>query len=73
MSDARRTRTHGTSRLLGERFDWLTEVTVFEPDRLVVWEMVEGHLHFSATSTLGPGSGNGDARTGQHRVHLKHN
>jgi carbon monoxide dehydrogenase subunit G len=51
-------RTKGTSKVLGRRFDWTTEVVDFEPPRRSRLQSVEGDLKFTVTTTAEPeGSG----------------
>jgi carbon monoxide dehydrogenase subunit G len=48
----------GTSKILGRRFDWTTEVTYFEPPRRSSMRSVGGDLKFTVTFTVQPeGSG----------------
>ena len=51
------THTRGTSKVMGKQFDWITEVTAFEPPTRVVYTSVEGKLHFTVTSLLEPTAG----------------
>ncbi|MGB9377738.1 MAG: SRPBCC family protein [Mycobacteriales bacterium] len=46
------TRARGTSKVLGRRFDWTTEVTELEPEKRASYRAVEGDLKFSVTNEL---------------------
>ena len=46
------TRTRGTSKLLGRRVDWTTEVTVFDEDHQATWTTIEGPFRFAASTRL---------------------
>lgn len=46
------TRVRGTSKILGRRFDWVTEYTEYDPPRRLVSRSIEGSLHFTVTNTL---------------------
>lgn len=48
------TRSQGTSKILGRRFDWTTEVTEFEPPRRAVMRSVGGNLNFTVAFTTEP-------------------
>jgi uncharacterized membrane protein len=48
------TRWRGTSKVLGRRFDWTTEITEFDPPRRSSSGSVEGKLHFTVTILLEP-------------------
>jgi carbon monoxide dehydrogenase subunit G len=48
------TRVRGTSKILGRRFEWVTEYTEYDPPRRLVSRSVEGRLHFTVTNTLEP-------------------
>jgi uncharacterized membrane protein len=51
-------RMKGTSKILGRRFDWTTEVVEFEPPRRSSMRSVDGDLKFTVTFTTEPeGSG----------------
>lgn len=51
-------RMKGTSKILGRRFDWTTEVVEFEPPRRSSMRSVDGDLIFTVTFTTEPeGSG----------------
>ena len=51
------TKWRGTSKILGRRFDWTTEVTEFERPRRTSSHSVEGKLQFSVTTLLEPVEG----------------
>ena len=53
------TRGWGTTRYMGQQFDWLVEFTEFEPPRRMVSRSVEGNRDITATFTLEPASGGG--------------
>ena len=48
------TRGRGTSRYMGQQFDWIVEFTEFEPPRRMVSRSVEGKRDVTATFTLEP-------------------
>ncbi|HEY8702213.1 MAG TPA: SRPBCC family protein [Arthrobacter sp.] len=48
------TRATGTSKVVGRKFDWTTEVAEFEPPRRLTSKSVGGQLDFTVTSTLEP-------------------
>ena len=48
------TRFKGTSKIMGRRFDWVTENTHFEPPTKTVIRSVEGKLDFTISNTLEP-------------------
>ena len=48
------TRFKGTSKIMGRRFDWVTENTHFEPPTKTVIRSVEGKLDFTISYTLEP-------------------
>jgi carbon monoxide dehydrogenase subunit G len=48
------TRVKGTSKILGRRFDWVTEYAAYDPPRRLVSRSIEGRLHFTVTNTLEP-------------------
>jgi carbon monoxide dehydrogenase subunit G len=48
------TRGRGTTRYMGQQFDWMVEFTVFEPPRRMVSRSVEGKRDVTATFTLEP-------------------
>jgi len=51
------TRARGTSKILGRRFDWTTEVIEFDPPRRISFRAVEGKLNFTVTNALEPVDG----------------
>lgn len=51
------TRSRGTSKIMGRRFDWTTETTEFEPPKRIINTSVEGQIHFTVTSVLEPAPG----------------
>ena len=51
------TRWHGTSKILGRRFEWTTEVTEFDRPRRSSSRSVEGKLQFTVTIRLEPVDG----------------
>ena len=48
------TRFKGTSKIMGRRFDWVTENTHFDPPTKTVIRSVEGKLDFTISYTLEP-------------------
>ena len=48
------TRTKGTSKIVGRKFDWTTEVEEFQPPSRFVSKSVDGQLDFTITNTLEP-------------------
>ena len=48
------TRAKGTSKIVGKKFDWTTEVGEFQPPSRLVSRSVDGTLEFTVTSTLEP-------------------
>lgn len=46
------TRAKGTSKVVGRKFDWTTEVTEFQPPTRFVSRSVEGKLEFTVTTAL---------------------
>jgi uncharacterized membrane protein len=46
------TRWRGSSRILGKRVDWTTEVTEYEPNKRVVFTSVDTKPAFTSGSTL---------------------
>lgn len=46
------TRSRGTSKILGRRFEWTTEVIEFDPPRRASFRSVKGNLNFSVTNVL---------------------
>jgi len=46
------TRTKGASKIMGKRFDWVTEVTHFESPTGVTYTSIEGPMTFTVTSAL---------------------
>jgi len=50
-------RSHGTSKFMGRRFHWTTEVTAFDPPRQFGFRSVEGSLMFTVTTVLDPVDG----------------
>jgi uncharacterized protein YndB with AHSA1/START domain len=51
------TRGRGTTRFMGQQFDWTVEFTEFEPPRRMVSRSVEGKRNVTATFTLEPAGG----------------
>jgi carbon monoxide dehydrogenase subunit G len=51
------TRGRGTTRFMGQQFDWMVEFTEFEPPRRMVSRSVEGKRDVTATFTLEPADG----------------
>jgi uncharacterized membrane protein len=51
------TRWRGTSKILGRRFEWTTELTEFDPPRRSSSRSVEGKLEFTVTILLEPADG----------------
>jgi uncharacterized protein YndB with AHSA1/START domain len=51
------TRGRGTTRYMGQQFDWMVEFTEFEPPRRMVSRSVEGKRDVIATFTLEPADG----------------
>jgi uncharacterized protein YndB with AHSA1/START domain len=51
------TRGRGTTRFMGQQFDWMVEFTEFEPPRRMVSRSVEGKRNVTATFTLEPADG----------------
>jgi len=51
------TRGRGTTRFMGQQFDWTVEFTEFEPPRRMVSRSVEGKRDVTATFTLEPDAG----------------
>ena len=51
------TRWRGISKILGHRFEWITEVTELEPPGRMCARSVEGRLRFRVTNTLQPENG----------------
>jgi carbon monoxide dehydrogenase subunit G len=51
------TRTRGTSKIMGRRFDWTSEVVEFDPPRRCVNQSVGGSLEFSITELFEPVDG----------------
>jgi carbon monoxide dehydrogenase subunit G len=48
------TRTKGSSKIMGRRFDWTSEVVEFDPPRRCVNRSVGGNLDFTITEMLEP-------------------
>lgn len=48
------TRSRGTSKIMGRRFNWVTESTHFDPPKKSVIRSVEGDLDFTISNTLEP-------------------
>ena len=46
------TRWHGVTRILGKRFDWMTEFTEYQPAKVGTSKSVEGKFGFTATTKL---------------------
>jgi uncharacterized membrane protein len=51
------TRWRGTSKILGRRFEWTTELTEFDRPRHSLSRSVEGKLQFTVTILLEPADG----------------
>jgi carbon monoxide dehydrogenase subunit G len=51
------TRGRGTTRFMGQQFDWTVEFSEFEPPRRMVSRSVEGKRNVTATFTLEPAGG----------------
>jgi uncharacterized protein YndB with AHSA1/START domain len=51
------TRGWGTTRFMGQQFDWLVEFTEFEPPRRMVSRSIDGTRDLTATFTLEPNGG----------------
>lgn len=51
------TRGWGTTRYMGQQFDWTVEFTEFEPPRRMVSRSLEGKRDLTATFTLEPAGG----------------
>ncbi len=51
------TRSRGTSKVLGRRFEWTTEVIEFDPPRRATFRSVAGKLNFTVTNILEPVDG----------------
>jgi carbon monoxide dehydrogenase subunit G len=50
-------RGRGTSKIMGQQFDWVVEVAEFDPPRRMVSRSVEGKLDFTVTFDLEPADG----------------
>ncbi|WP_181762593.1 MULTISPECIES: SRPBCC family protein [unclassified Pseudarthrobacter] len=50
-------RGRGTSKVMGQQFDWVVEVIEFDPPRRMVSRSVEGKLDFTVTFELEPADG----------------
>ena len=50
-------RVHGTSKILGRRFHWVSEFTEVEPARLLRFQSVDGPMRFVITELLEPEDG----------------
>jgi len=50
-------RGKGTSKVMGRQFDWVVEISEFDPPRRMVSRSVEGKLDFTITFTLEPSDG----------------
>jgi hypothetical protein len=50
-------RTRRQGNVLGAGFDWVTEVTALEPDRLLKMKFVEGPIHGELTFEVTPTAG----------------
>ena len=50
-------RGRGTSKIMGQQFDWVVEVVEFDPPRRMVSRSVEGKLDFTVTFELEPADG----------------
>lgn len=48
------TRGWGTTRFMGQQFDWMVELTEFEPPRRLVSRSIEGNGDLTATFTIEP-------------------
>lgn len=46
------TRTRGTSKIMGRRFDWTVEATEYEPPARLTSTSVEGRMKFTVTNTV---------------------
>jgi carbon monoxide dehydrogenase subunit G len=51
------TRGRGTTRYMGQQFEWMVEFTEFDPPRKMVSRSVEGKRDVTATFTLEPADG----------------
>lgn len=51
------TRAQGTSKILGRRFQWTTELSEFDPPRRATFRSVEGKLTFTVINTVEPADG----------------
>jgi len=59
------TRTRGTSKVMGRRFDWVTENTHFDPPNKTVIKSVEGNFDFTITDIY---EAEGDGTRLTHRI-----
>jgi carbon monoxide dehydrogenase subunit G len=48
------TRSRGSSKIVGRKFDWTTEVTEFQPSSRFVSKSVEGKMDFTVSTALVP-------------------
>lgn len=48
------TRAKGTTKIVGRKFDWTTEVQEFQPPSRFVSKSVEGQMDFTITATFEP-------------------
>ncbi|RZL83584.1 MAG: hypothetical protein EOP32_06975 [Rhodococcus sp. (in: high G+C Gram-positive bacteria)] len=46
------TRWRGVNRILGKRFDWVTEFVEYEPAKVATSKSVEGKIGFTATTKI---------------------
>lgn len=51
------TQGRGTTRFMGQQFDWMVEFTEFEPPRRMVSRSIDGTRDLTATFTLEPNGG----------------
>lgn len=51
------TRWSGTTKVMGRRFDWVTEITEIGAPEVLASRSVEGKMHFTARYELQPESG----------------
>ncbi|WP_426225061.1 SRPBCC family protein [Pseudarthrobacter sp. DSP2-3-2b1] len=51
------TRGRGTTRFMGQQFDWMVEFTEFEPPRRMVSRSIDGTRDLTATFMLEPNGG----------------
>lgn len=48
------TRAHGTSKIVGKKFDWTAEIIEFRPPSSLVSRSVDGQLKFTITNSFQP-------------------